>query len=447
MSGSDDPERTNRFDVIPLCEEHHECLWRLLDASASEWNEINYERQARYFGRKDGSVWDADSGAIEGRYKNVVGSAAAQQMIRKNSFAWRAFFNDEKPNTGVPGFWGNKEDGRKLHTVIRKDQYTIQWGEDHSRLEIPVGRELKDEYGLSGRLRLEIRGEAKWSGEQCQLELKYDEDTDTFRAFQTVKPREADLSPPLATADDQSADAALDVGSNNLVACTTTTDAQYLYDGQRPFEQFIETTREIDRLKAKLPPGIYSSKRIRELYRTRTEQRNHAQDTLVRQLVDDLYHEGVGTVYVGDLTNVLDAHWKPRVNAKTHNFWAPRRFVDRLGDVCEEYQLELVEESEAWTSQECPACGEREATIRHEDSLVCPACGFEGHADLQASATFLARNSEMIETAVRSMARPVRFQWDDYSWSELSCPRESPIEQRTNPVRSQRGAEVASGRG
>src|SRR6056297_3013525 len=78
--------------------------------------------------------------------------------------------------------------------------------------------------------------------------------------------------------------------------------------------------------------------------------------------------------------------------------------------------------SEAWTSQECPQCGSTERTTRHQDTLTCP-CGFEEHADLTASETFLRRhqNSESsgwrtrhevsrqrhTEQAVRPMARPV----------------------------------------
>jgi len=39
-----------------------------------------------------------------------------------------------------PGYW--KDDSRrKLHTVVRNDQYTLEPGQ-RSRLEIPVGKEL-----------------------------------------------------------------------------------------------------------------------------------------------------------------------------------------------------------------------------------------------------------------------------------------------------------------
>lgn len=106
-------------------------------------------------------------------------------------------------------------------------------------------------------------------------------------------------------------------------------------------------------------------------------------DALVRDLFERLYNEGISTVYVGALTDVLSTHWSVEANAKTHNFWAFRAFIDRLETTAEEYGITVEERSEAWTSQECPQCGSTERTTRHQDTLTC-LCGFEGHADLTA---------------------------------------------------------------
>ncbi len=325
-------------------------------------------------------MWD--TAEYRGRYNGVVGSATVQQVTRKNSEAWRSFFalKEKGEYANQPSYWGNEEDGRELRTYIRCNQYTIEWGK-RSRLEIPVGQELKDEYGLGyhERLRLEVRGNPKWDGKQGRLELAYDEVSDTFRAFQPVTVSDSRLDSPLA-----SHEAALDVGANNLVACSTTTGNQYLYDGRKLFGRFRETTDEIARLQSKLPErrslsesrktessgrlreGRYSSKRIRRLYRQRTKRRDHAQNALVRDLVERLYDEGVATVYVGDLTNVLETYWSVRVNEKTHNFWAFKKFIHRLAYVCEEYGISLEAESEAWTNQTCPECDDHEETTRHE---------------------------------------------------------------------------------
>ncbi|MWV39005.1 RNA-guided endonuclease TnpB family protein [Natrialba sp. INN-245] len=444
-------KRTNTFAVRPLSNEGEQLLRDLLDASAALWNEVNYERLMRYNdedGFEDEDVWDADTGRLEGRYKGVLGASTAQQVIRKNSEAWRGFFENKKAyhdesNTSVtehpepPGFRGNEDDGRQLKTVIRNTSYTVEWG-DRSRIEVLVGSELKDRYDHTGRLRLEIAGDPNWPDyeKQGRLDLWYDETDSTFRASQPVTVSSDEQATPLA--DEK---AALDIGANNLVACTTTTGEQYLYEGRELFHRFRDTTREIARLQSKLREGRYSSERIRRLYRKRTRRRDHAQEALCRDLLERLYAEGVDTVYIGGLTDVLETHWSVETNAKTHNFWAFKQFTERLVCTAEEYGISVEVRSEAWTSQECPQCGGTDRTTRHQDTLTCP-CGFEGHADLTASETFLRQQTEQV---VRPMARPVRFEWDDHEWSESPHSHESPKEQRTDPSTVHRDGNVASG--
>ena len=147
---------TNIFEVVPMSDVDEELLRRVMDASASLWNELPYERRQQFF---DGdSVWETED--YRKRYIGVLGSASAQQAIRKNDQAWRGSFDSDEPDKGLPGYWGNEDEGRDLRWFGRNDQYTIQWG-DRSRLEIPVGKDLKSEYGLSERLRLEVRGEPR----------------------------------------------------------------------------------------------------------------------------------------------------------------------------------------------------------------------------------------------------------------------------------------------
>jgi len=302
------------FAVRPLSTQDEQLLRDLLDASASLWNELTYERRQNFF---DGeSVWNTAD--YRKQYVGVLGSATAQQIIRKNREAWRSFFaaRDDGEDTAPPGYWGNEGDGRELRTYIRNDQYTLETGE-RSRLEIPVGHDLKEEYGLGyhDRLRLKVAGDPKWDGKHGRLEIQYDELDDTFRAFQPVTVPDSRQDSPLA---DESA--AVDVGANNLVACTTTTGEQYLYEGRDLFQRFRETTEEIARFQSKLCDERYSSRRIRRLYRKRTRRRDHAQGALVRDLIERLYNEGVAAMYVGDLTDVLSTHWSAEVNAKTHQF-------------------------------------------------------------------------------------------------------------------------------
>jgi len=463
-------KRTNTFTVRPLSDTAERLLRDLLDASAALWNEISYQRLMRY-NNEDGfegeDVWDADTGQLEGKYKDVLGASTAQTVTRANSEAWRSFFGEKKAyhdesNTSVtehpepPGFRGNEDEGRVLKGAIRKDAYSSEWGQ-RSRLVLVVGEDLRDRHNSpKSRLRLEVAGKPNWSdySDQGRLELWYDETDSTFRASQPVTVSDDVRDTPLA--DEK---AALDIGANNLVACTTTTGEQYLYEGRELFQRFRETTREIARLQSKLQEGRYSSERIRRLYRKRTRRRDHAQEALCRDLLGRLYEDGVDRVYIGGLTDVLETHWSVETNAKTHNFWAFKQFTERLVCTAEEYDISVEVRSEAWTSQECPQCGSTDRTTRHQDTLTCP-CGFEGHADLTASETFLKRQ---IEKVVRPMARPVssetegfrdaenatrfqaRFKWDDHNWSGKPHPHERPKEQRTDPSTVNRDGNVASG--
>jgi len=196
------------------------------------------------------------------------------------------------------------------------------------------------------------------------------------------------------------------------------------------FARFRETTDEIARLQSKFREGRDSSHRIRRLYRKRTRRRDHAQEALVHDSIERLYAEGVATVYVGDLTNVLETHWSAEVNQKTHQFWAFRAFVDRLSWTAEEYGITVEAQSEAFTTAECSACGEREETERDGDLFRCP-CGYEGHADLDAPRTFLEQQAGENRIEAGPMARPVRLTWDDHCWSAIRLSREGT---------SQRGA-------
>lgn len=273
--------------------------------------------------------------------------------------------------------------------------------------------------------------------EAGSLSIHFDAISGEYCVHQPVTIDETKLETPLA---DESA--ALDIGTNILVACTTTTGQRYLY-GRRPlFERYRATTEEIGRLQSLLADDQHSSKRIRRLYRRRTHRRDHAQRALIRDLMELLYDQGVATVYVGELTDIFEAHWSVEVNTETHSFWAFQTLIDRLRCTAEEYGIGIEERSEAWTSQTCPTCGSTERTVRHEDTLTC-SCGFEGHADLSASESFLKQQTDI----TRPMARPVRLQWDNHEWRPTTP---APSERRTNtnkerPNRSTREGNPASG--
>lgn len=446
--------RVNEFEVRPLTQQDRVLLLELLDASAALWNELNYHRRQAFLNDED--VWQSVSKSkYEEKFKGVLGSVIAQQVIRKNDEAWRSFFaqlENDNGYAGLPGYW-KEDDQRILQTVIRNDSYTLEWGE-RSRLEIPVGMDLKEEYGLGyyELLRLEARGDPKWQGEQGRLELVYDRDAETFTARQPVKnavPRRDDQMAAALPDGGEGATAAVDIGANNLAAVTTSTGHQRLYHGRPAFQSFRQTTERIAALQEQLRRERYSSRRIRRLYRRRTERRNHLMDALVRDLAEWLHELEVGEVIVGDLDDVLSTHWSATVNEKTHQFWSHGRFRRRLREVLEgEYGITVREEDEGGSSSTCPHCGSRRVD-RDGDAFACGECGFEGHSDVVASENLLQMHADgpMARPAARGQNRPREghrlvpcLEWDDHRWR-----RRGQSTKEDSADRSTREGKFASG--
>ncbi|MGQ9722970.1 MAG: hypothetical protein ACUVXA_16805 [Candidatus Jordarchaeum sp.] len=79
--------RTNTFQLKPAGEQT-ERLFKLADNCSRMYNEINYRRRQSFFsGNFD---WKTDEEYH--RYKKLVGSATAQQILRKNDESWKSFF-------------------------------------------------------------------------------------------------------------------------------------------------------------------------------------------------------------------------------------------------------------------------------------------------------------------------------------------------------------------
>ncbi len=466
MAAAKDEERTrtNTFHLAPREEWKTTCLIELLDSAAALVNVVTYHRRQAYLNpdKTRNDVWNAiTKTSIRNRFQPVLGRAITDKLLDKCDETWDAFFEqldnyhdgerDTKP--GLPGYW--KEDGRRvLKTVVRNDAYTIQWGE-RSRIELALGSQLKEKYGipLNQRLRVPIRGNPQYEGKGGRLELVYDRDAESLTARQPVTFLH-DTTRATHSSDEECV-AAVDVGANNFVAVTTTNGHQRVFHARPLFDRFHRYTERIAELQGKLPEDVDSSRLIETLYDKRGRQRDHAQDALVRHLARLFEEWGVAKVYVGKLDDVREKHWSATVNEKTDLFWAHGRFRRRMHTVLEEWGVEVVEKSEAGTSSRCSQCGEEEYVSRSGDVFRCGACGFEGHSDVVGSENFLQNvvggdveiEGPMARPAVSSQNGREKghrvvpcLEWDDHRWRRRD---RSTKEEPAN--RSTREGNLASG--
>ena len=464
---SDRPQRTNTYTALPETDRYKQCLFDWLAAHAPLWNQITYRRRQAYFS-EDGDVWDADYTDLYDDYAPLLGKATCQQVARKNSEAWRSHFrlldtyHDESDTTvtekpSPPGYWGTRDDGYELHGLVRNDLYSFDWHEDTSTLEFGVGDVLEDRYDFdhNERITLDVRGNPQWDGDDSRLELIYDEAANTLRVQHpvrirpdTVHEQRLDAFTHTLTLENTTRAAAIDVGANNTLALVTEQGDTSVYHARPEFDRFQTLTNRIAALQSLLPADQYTSKQIQRLYDERSRKRDHARDAAVKHAADWLLEHNVETVYVGELTDVLETHWAADVNEKTHAFWSHRQLVERIRLTFEDVGITVTEVSERDSSSECPACGS-DAVTRDGDSFRCQTCDVDAHSDVAGAWNILQREvGPMARPAALGAGRPrdapgpgAYWQWNGHDWTPTTWEQSSPVDQPSvgKPASSQPG--------
>jgi len=101
-----------------------------------------------------GDVWDADTGALEGKYEDVLGASTTQTIRRANSEARCGFFENKRAyhdeaNTSVmeppepPGSHRNEDDRHVLKDVLQKDTHTPLSGATAPDLRWSLGNPVR----------------------------------------------------------------------------------------------------------------------------------------------------------------------------------------------------------------------------------------------------------------------------------------------------------------
>nr|WP_255568292.1 transposase [Salinarchaeum sp. IM2453] len=362
----------------------------------------------------------------------------------------------EKPSP--PGYWGNRKEGYELHGLVRSDLYTLDWNEIKSTLEFGVGDVLEDRYDFeyNERVTLEVNGNPQWSGDDSRLELIYEEHADQLRVQHPVRiqpdnlqqQREDAFTHTLDTENTTQA-AAIDVGANNTLAVVTEPGETAVYHARPGFERFQSYSERIATLQSELPEDEYTSNRIKRHYDARSRKRDHSRDAAVKHAADWLLERNVDTVYVGDLTGVLNTHWSAEVNEKNHAFWSHRQILERVELTLGDVGIVFQEVNEADSSSECPECGSSDVT-RTGDSFRCHDCELDAHSDVAGAWNILQQEGgPMARPAALSAERGrdaphegAYWQWNEHDWIPADVEEQSrSLDQPSlsEPARSQPG--------
>lgn len=358
-------KRTNTFAI--KFRNNDEAL-SLAKGCTTLWNKLTYKRRQSFFSGE----FDWSSQAEYDSFKGWVGSATAQQVIRKNDQAWKAFFSllrQKKEGTlplhikkvKPPGYWKDRNTGEVVpRMLIRNDCYKTR------------GRSIWLPFKLRGR----IMGNRKWHGKQGTLELRYHRGK--WYAHQPVE------AEPYNQPGGQKR-AFVDLGVRYPITAVLDGDPVPLaYSGSTMLADWWYWTHAIARAQGELEikNGKRTSERIRELYRKRRLRFRQSINAMVKDFVERCYRSGVRKIIAGDLTGIRDNgdSMGRKSNAMVHNFWSHRHLTERLKCTAENYGIEVKLIDERGTSSKCPRCGSNKA-IKRGRLFSCKECELEAHRD------------------------------------------------------------------
>ncbi|MEM1920226.1 MAG: transposase [Ignisphaera sp.] len=331
----------------------------LCSLSAKLWNEVNYTRRRMFFEEKRVDL-KATYREFYERYKALIGSATAQQVLNKNDESWRSFFSLLKlKNEGkLPQFirkvnppgYRKRERSRELWCVLRNDQYRFDG-------EYIVFKGL----GAIGSIKVRYIGRVNVRGKQGRAEVRYDNDEKKWYIYIVFEVseklvKERWIKVPMKPLGDKVA--GVDIGINNLLAVYVEDGSALLVSG-RPLKStsFYWRKKIADYQSTLNRYRLKTSRRLRRMYKKwRKHIRNYI-NWVVRNTMEWLYWRGVSRVIVGYPKYIAQNSSKSsKVNFEVVHIWMYGYLLMRIAEVGEEYGIRVEFVSEENTSTTCPLC-------------------------------------------------------------------------------------------
>ncbi|MEM4016452.1 MAG: transposase [Fervidicoccaceae archaeon] len=395
-----------RASVVELVvdKSSEERLKLLCSLSSKLWNEVNYARRRMFF-EKRGVDFKATYKEYYEKYKALIGSATAQQILNKNDEAWKSFFKmlKLKKESKLPPFitrvnppgYKKKNNKRTLWTVLRRDQYRIE-----------SDKIVFKGLGAIDWIEIKYKGLIHLKGEQGRLEIHYDQDKKKWYAHISFEVAEKAVRSEWTSIPKQPKNnlvAGIDIGVNNLMAIYVEKGLARLVNG-RPLKAISHYWRvRIAEYQSTLNKyGLKTSKRLRSMYSKWRRQIKSYVDSRVRQAIEWLYSAGVSIIKVGYPKYIAQENG----NFNNAHVWTYGYLLRKIYEVAEEHGIRVVYVNEAYTSSKCPIHGERCGERIKRGLFKCTKLDKVLNADLVGAYNILITPSPVWDRGNGPEARP-----------------------------------------
>ncbi|MGQ4892223.1 MAG: RNA-guided endonuclease InsQ/TnpB family protein, partial [Candidatus Njordarchaeia archaeon] len=367
-----------------------------------------------------------------------VGSATAQQIMRKNSEAWKSFlalkkklWNGKLPKSikkvSPPRYWKDRATGRRNGIIIvRRDLYSLS---SKNLVVRAAPKDLLKKFGLRSPVRIRWSGRPRWSGKFGRLEMVYDVFSGKWYAHISVEVVKHDDPPH------QPNFASIDLGVKNLAAVYYSSGDAEVYKGSTPLADFFHLKRVLSAYQSALNrSGSGISRRLKRIFRRYRRRFRHAVKAMVKDILEKAKDRGVGVIYIGYPKYIRDrVNGGRKSNSLVHNFWSFKFVLDWFQVKAVEYGVKIVFVGEAYTSVTCPRCGYSSPFNRkHRGLFKCVRCGFVANADTVGAFNMAKLNGgESTLSGHGRLSSPTPLIWNRHMWE--------PYRRNDNPESSPRG--------
>ncbi|PSP50150.1 transposase [Halobacteriales archaeon QH_7_69_31] len=303
------------------------------------------------------------------RYADL-NAQSSQRVIQELAEAFKSWYGHRQngdQNANPPAYRKHGDQHPRSTVTFKEDGF--KHDPENGRVRLSKGRNLK--YGWSDFILCEYAADPGVDIENVQ-QVRAVYGRGEWRLHFVCR-HEIDPEPP------GDGVAGIDLGISN-VAAVSFGDEGVLYPGGALKEDeywFHKKRAECD---------DSSSTEAERLDRKRTERRSHFLHTLSKDIVAECFERAVGTIVVGDLSDIRNREDRgDHGNLDLHG-WAFNRLTSMLEYKAEERGIDVEQVDERGTSKTCSSCGTEGDGQRVERGLyVCESCGTVANADINGA--------------------------------------------------------------
>lgn len=363
-------------------------LKELMLLSSCVYNQTNYLVRQQFFNKEKISYFfDLQKQLQTTEDYQLLGRSYSLPRIQiyaeTNSSRFKLIKSRKQKRVGLPKYYKNRKTNTTIPSYLVMDgcQYSIK----KNHVVIPLSRQMRKKYKVEKQFQVKYNGILKWKGYQKRGQIRVIDGS--FYLNQSVelkdkKKRKSKIK------------AGLDLGIKNLLSIYINNGKDKVIGSKRFLKQWKHYTDLIADEKSRLDlQDKLTSNKLKRLFRIRKKYQNNLYNNLVANLFRTLNRNNVSSLVVGDIKHIRDSGSKgKRVNQMINNYWSFDLLLKKIENKAEENGIELIKESEEYTSRTCPICYDDSKSNCKDRIFICSFCGYVDHRDVIGARNILTKS-------------------------------------------------------